>query len=80
MAKQRRMPKSKERELEAERTYIDISCPKCPNCKTKLRMVTNPIKMKCDECGVVYTINPYTGLVINKFKSFGRPLSNIEVK
>jgi hypothetical protein len=74
--KQRRMQKSKEKEQETERSYVDPNCPKCLTCKTKLRMVTNPIKMKCDDCGMIYTINPYTGLVVSKFRSLTKVKQN----
>jgi hypothetical protein len=70
------MQKSKEKELESERSYVDPSCPKCSTCHSKLRMVTEPIKMKCDECGIIYTINPYTGLIVSKFKSLSKVKQN----
>lgn len=55
---------------ESGKTFVNTKDPRCPVCNDKLRMVTFPIKQKCDSCGMVYTINPHTGEIVNKFRSF----------
>jgi hypothetical protein len=68
MDKARRFTKSND----SEKSFIDMRNPKCLECHAELRMVTRPIKLKCDTCGLVYTINPYTGAIATKFRSFVR--------